>query len=689
MSKTNIKEVGILDPTGKNLNPITNKEYSKKYLELAKSWSKLPAYENAIDIINKITKHQVILITSGTGSGKTVLVPNYALHSYDYKGRIAVTLPKQLTTKNAAEYEADILDVNLGIDIGYQYKGSEEEGRAENPKILYATDGTIVSRLMNDPELKDLDCVIIDEAHERKVQIDFLLYLLKNVVKTRKDFKLIIMSATINSEIFESYFAEYNFININISGKTNYPIESIFSKTPVGKNEYITKGLEIIDMLKTKINKKNKASDILFFVCSINETIDVCNRLRSKYNDIVCIEVYSGISPEKQEMLKNKTTEELRIIVSTNVAESSLTIDGIKYVIDSGFEFLSYYNPDKRAKVLEKKLISQAQAKQRMGRAGRTQAGICYHLYTENDFINIMNKYPEPSIRLSDITTESLRLLAIKTIKSTQNLLKIYSEFIEPPREKYIRLAISKMMSLGVIENNEINKLGDFVSSLQSDIEFGLSMYCAYHLDCLKEIVVIASIIELIRGNIGDIFKFPLDRNADRRLPENIIILEKYNKSKNKFKSKYGDHVTLLSIYEFIENKKEDELQKKTEDLFMKYSTISKIKDNVDRLYIRVKELFRDREKINIENIQSYDIDYRVLTALLFGFKLNIAYNKDNMYKTDYADRINISRDSFLKGEMPKTVFYNELFINNNDYNINIVSTIPLKSKELYEKFIG
>jgi HrpA-like RNA helicase len=222
------RNIGILDPQGLELNPLNSKEYSSKYKELANLWSKYPAYENALDTINLIKKKQVILITSGTGSGKTVLIPKFTLHSLNYEGHILVSLPKQLVAQSAAEFSALTMDVELGEQIGYKYKGSDTKYIGKNPNLLYCTDGTIVAKLLSDPLLTGIDAVIIDEAHERKVQIDFMLYLLKNVVKNRPEFKLIIMSATVNSELFKSYFTEFNFGELDIGSKTNFEIESIF-----------------------------------------------------------------------------------------------------------------------------------------------------------------------------------------------------------------------------------------------------------------------------------------------------------------------------------------------------------------------------------------------------------------------------------------------------------------------------
>ena len=228
--------VGILDVKGVNLNPLTHKPYSEHYKTLASKWSKLPTYEKRFDIINSIKNNQVTIIITATGTGKTVLVPKLALHYLKYNGKIGVTLPKQILTQQQAEYAAETLDVTVGIQVGYQYKGSDKEyGDNNNMVLLYMTDGSIVSQLMNNPLITNYDIIIIDEAHERKVQIDFLLYLLRNTLRKRPEFKLIIMSATINEKIFEDYYKEFTCGKINIGTSTNYKIESVFLKKSIDK----------------------------------------------------------------------------------------------------------------------------------------------------------------------------------------------------------------------------------------------------------------------------------------------------------------------------------------------------------------------------------------------------------------------------------------------------------------------
>ena len=211
MNKKNMDD--ILDSIGKGKNFLNDNKYSDEYKELAKYWSKLPLYEDnnkVKEFFKLLESKQVILLTSGTGSGKTVLVPKFVLKyilDLGLPGKVAVTNPKILTTKYNAEYGARTLDVKLGEEVGYKYKGAPADSVSEKSKLLYVTDGLILATILSgDKTLKDYQCVVIDEAHERHIQIDILLKMLKEVIELRPDFKLIIMSATINSEVFRNYF---------------------------------------------------------------------------------------------------------------------------------------------------------------------------------------------------------------------------------------------------------------------------------------------------------------------------------------------------------------------------------------------------------------------------------------------------------------------------------------------------
>ena len=705
---------GILDPEGKNKNPLTGEEYSDKYKELAKIWSKFPAYKGATDIINDIKKNQVILVVSGTGSGKTVLLPKYALHAYDYKGKIAITLPKQLLTKSAAEFSALTLDVDVGEHIGYKYRGSPREMVSDNNKLLYATDGTIVARLLNDPILKDFDAVIVDEAHERKVQIDFLLYLLRNAVRNRPDFKVIIMSATINSSLFASYFSEFKFKEINIGSDTHYPIKDIYLDEPITKKDYINKGLDIILKLINEDDPEKPGShDILFFITSANEALDLCKKLQahlqSQHNDfskltcqgdVFCVEVFAGMSPRSQELAQDKVLYKQegkysrKVVVATNVAESSLTIDGIKYVIDSGFELHSSYDPINRARRLDLDRITLAQAKQRKGRTGRTEPGVCYHLYTRKEE-ELMKKYPEPDIRTSNISDEILRLL--NNVHSIQKLLNILSEFIEPPKEDYIKTALDELIQLGAINDNDnITELGKIMSNMSGSPATSLGLIYSRFYNCQHEVSKIYATIEASKANMNDLFILPtkiLQKNTELKTDK-----EKYKQRLNSLNDKFdaakkyfyvpgSDHLCLLNLYEKYSEKYKsyEDSPEKLRDwcykYFVKSDSMKKARKYRKRIRRDLAVIGRlDAGKLGIEindDIIKSDINKRIIYCLSEGYRLQRASLQKDYYQTKYSKdlKLELSQDTFLKID-PKEIIYHEIFISMGNASINIVSKI-------------
>lgn len=692
----NSENIGILDPDGINLNPLNGEQYSDKYKELAKVWSKFPAYKKAREIIDEIKSNQVILITSGTGSGKTVLLPKFMLHVFNYEKKIAVTLPKQMIAQSAAEYASICLDVKLGDDVGYKFKGAPKRSMKESTRLLFATDGTIVAKLLNDPKLEEYSAVLVDEAHERKVQIDFLLYLLKNTCKLRPDFKIVIMSATVNENVFTNYFNEFRYVHFDVGGETNYPINSIFLDKSINSKSYIEKGIETI---KTILNETTDG-DILFFVTSVQETIDSCKTVinNDKNNESFCVEVFAGINQSQQELAQQENKSGKRkILVGTNVAESSLTISNIKYVIDSGYELFNYYDPKIGAKVLVKQFITQAQAKQRMGRAGRTGPGTCYHLYTKDEFENQMMQYPLPGIKVSNITSECLKLLSLKSINDIEKLKEVLNNFIEPPEKLYVASAIDKLTKQGLLTNNSINDLGSLVADLQLEPEQGLSIYYAYRLGCVKEVIAIIAMIESSKGNINELFKIPKTLVGENDgMAEETGMTKKYMRAKKSLTDKNnGDHITLLKIfnkYKIIKNKKnEKKLNDWLYENFLKESVLVK----ANKYYQRIKQIAITKLK-NQTNSQmftlsnEYKLSTKIMASLMSGYFLNIIILKkyNTINKNNYTK---VSKDSFLNFYNDfstletKDLMYNEMVIVDQNTNISIVSRILKSHKDLYK----
>lgn len=710
--------VGILDPEGKKNNPYTDKPYSDAYKKLAKIWSKYPAYKEAKSIIKTINDNQVVLVVSATGSGKTVLIPKYTAHVFKYTGNVVVTLPKQSAALSAAEFSAKTLDVELGVHVGYKYRGSPKTSKSKDTKLLYATDGTVVEKLMRDPKLSDYNAVIVDEAHERKVQIDFLLYLLREVVRVRPDFKVVIMSATINAKIFKDYFQDVKFKTVELGGQRTFPIKSVFLDKKLEYKQVLDKGFEILlKILEEDDIKKTGPHDIIFFVSSSNEAFKLCTRLKNKLNeekgqkckltcngDIFCVEFYSGMDPTTQQLAQDKELYKKdskytrKVVITTNVAESSLTIDGVKFVIDSGYEYKGSYDPKYRARRLDRQLITHAQAKQRMGRGGRTAPGVCYHLYTKDEFDKEMLRFPEPDIRTNDITGESLKLLNRPSIQTVSKLLDVYTKFIEPPRDVFIMSGIGQLESLGLVKNNIMTELGKLVIRTGgNDVASSIAMLASEVYGCSKEVVNILSMMDVSSMNMNSILRTP-QRSVSKKNKEQYekIIKEldiKFKQTMESFRHKYGDHLSILNMYnQFNEvynstDGDKEFVNKWCSERFLNTTTFVKGKkiarDTTQKLNSIKKEYGEKINNIlnikNIDEIKKLNLDDRIITSLLTGYKLNTAVRNGKKYTTKYTgdNKIELDKLSFLQNVQTDNIFYSEMFISMNGSVLNIASVVP------------
>ena len=271
-------DIGILDINFKHNNPLTGNPYSSTYKELFKKIITFPVYQMTKEIIKNIQEYQVLLIEAKTGSGKTVLLPKMALHSLNYKGKIGITLPKQIIVKASSEFSAATLDVEIGTHVGYKYKGTDIS--SADTKLLYMTDGTLVSMLLKDSYIKNFDIIIIDEAHEMNNRTLFLLYLLRETLRLRPEYKLIIMSATIKDKLFENYYKEFKYKKNDVGGGRTFPIETIFLEKSLQYNEIINEGYnKLIKILEIEDPIKPGVHDVIFFITSANEAFNLCKRL--------------------------------------------------------------------------------------------------------------------------------------------------------------------------------------------------------------------------------------------------------------------------------------------------------------------------------------------------------------------------------------------------------------------------
>lgn len=665
MSNNNI---GIFDPKGKNDNPLNNKPYSDEYKLLSKMWSNLPAYEKRDEIIEDIKNNDVILVKSETGSGKSVLIPKFVIHVLEYSGHTVMTLPKKIITQTTAEFAAATLDVEIGEYVGYQYRGQRMV--SDKTILLFSTDGSIISMIKKDPLLMDIDILIIDEAHERKIQIDLLLYLVKSAVIIRKKrelkpLKLIIMSATIDEKLFERYFDTVKFKYLFLSGETNYPIKSIYLKDSImkDKNGYAEKGVELVhQIIKNIKSKKTEEGDILFFVTSIAECMKIAEELDDKLNDSFVMALYSSYpkelkpyitSPEEYKHLSPKYTR--RIFVSTNVAESSITLDGITYVVDAGMEIDVFYDPKRQANVMKKQFITQAQMRQRKGRAGRTRDGYCYHLYTKEE-MEEGRPFPDPEIKKIDLKNIFLSFIQIEntinendtaTIDDVKN---VFGKLIQPPHDIQIKDGINFIIKHKLTENDVLTELGKLIIETHMDIFESLALVHAYQYgkSLFRKVFLIICVIEKLKNGIKDLFFEDIDNNIIK-------------KTIRKINSQNSEFILLYELFNIIAEDRDNSIF----DIKM-YDSIKRLYNN--NLY-KIHSVYR-RKNYKYE-VEEFEDDYdKIIECFHHGFGTNVATKKKDKF---YFNKMECKFDSYIDtSKLDKIIFYSNILIQNK----LIISTI-------------
>ena len=667
-----LKKIGILDPEGKNLNPLTNESYSSSYKWWAidhpqAAWSKLPMYTrySPEKLIKEIMENRVVIIEAGTGNGKSVLVPRYCLHALDYKGKVVMTNPKKIPTKSGAEFAAQGLDVEIGEEVGYQYQGSKlknkKPSKTEETKLLYSTDGSVVQVLRNDPSGRVYDIVIIDEAHERNLRIDVILFQMKTALKLNKNLKLIVMSATLPKGLFQNYYKEFNPKYIYLEAIPNKPVENHYLKTPLKDTKDI--GEKAIDLMIEKIIKPKKEGDVIIFVNSLNDADGACKYLNKKSKTlgekIFCIPIAGGEGNKKNEELakdKDKFREEpggpwnRKVVIGTNVLESSITINGAIFVIDSGVELSSKYDPVRMERTLRKQNISLAQAIQRRGRVGRTKPGVCYMMYTKEQEKNF-EKDPTVDIKKTDVTGEII--LELFNFKETlEEVLELLKEFIEVPPPEFIETSIKVLYYLKIVdkETGKLTPLGEKVLKLNKITSYNVQMGC----------VLANSFNYNLEFEITSLLALFSSKPEKLSIKEFIFLDQKYSKFKSKEYKEiinknnvYKDDLKTFLVTFLIFNRKagritKEGLEKYCEENCLSFRNLKKVRDETFKMFREVVQFTNFKEQT-----KTYNIDKNLNICILSGYYINLAKKIDNKtYKNWFPKKVskaNIDQNSLLK----------------------------------------
>ncbi len=452
----------------------------------------LPIAREAERITALIREHQVVVIAGETGSGKTTQLPKLCLAAgRGVAGMIGCTQPRRIAARAVATRVAQELQSELGTTVGYQVRFTDRVG--DDARIKFMTDGILLAEISSDRWLSQYDTLIVDEAHERSLNIDFLLGYLKQLLKKRPDLKLIVTSATIDTSRFAQHFDDAPVISVE--GRT-FPVEVRYRPLEGEGGSEVEGGRDgertINDALVAavdEITRTDPRGDILVFFPGEREIRDAHQALeRRKYRETEVLPLYARLSVKDQDMVFNPGSRR-RIVLATNVAETSLTVPRIRYVIDPGLARVKRYSPRQKLDRLHIEAVSQASANQRKGRCGRVSEGVCYRLYSEADFLS-RAEFTDPEIRRSSLAGVILRMLQL-------GLGRIEDfPFLEAPDERAIADGWQQLGELGAIDDQRrLTPIGRQMARLPVDVKLARMLVAAQAQGCLRPMLVIAAFL--------------------------------------------------------------------------------------------------------------------------------------------------------------------------------------------------
>lgn len=495
-------------------------------LSIQEQRQSLPIYKLKKELIQAVHDNQVLVVIGETGSGKTTQVTQYLAEAgYTTNGMIGCTQPRRVAAMSVAKRVAEEFGCRLGEEVGYAIRF--EDCTSPETVIKYMTDGMLLREILVDENLSKYSVVMLDEAHERTIHTDVLFGLLKQLIRRRKDLRLIVTSATLDAEKFSGYFFNCNIFTI--PGRT-FPVEILYTKQP--ETDYLDAALITV----LQIHLTEPEGDILVFLTGQEEIDHACQCLYERMKglgknvpELIILPVYSALPSEMQSRIFDPPPPGKRkVVVATNIAEASLTIDGIFYVVDPGFAKINVYNPKQGLDSLVITPISQASAKQRAGRAGRTGPGKCYRLYTESAYRNEMSPTTIPEIQRINLGLITLTMKAM----GINDLLSF--DFMDPPSPQALISAMEQLYSLGALdEEGLLTKLGRKMAEFPLEPPLSKMLLASVDLGCTDEILTIIAMI-----TTGNIFYRPREKQAQA------------DQKRAKFFQPEGDHLTLLAVYE-------------------------------------------------------------------------------------------------------------------------------------------
>jgi ATP-dependent helicase HrpA len=595
----------------------------------------LPVSEKKQDIADAIAAHQVVIIAGETGSGKTTQIPKICMElGRGVEGLIGHTQPRRLAARTVAQRIAQELNSELGQHVGFKIRFSDNVSEASYIKLM--TDGILLAEIQQDRFLTQYDTIIIDEAHERSLNIDFILGYFKQLLPKRPDLKLIITSATIDPLRFSKHFDDAPVIQV--SGRT-FPVEMRYRALDTQDNDQ-TQG--IIDAVNELSHEK--PGDILVFLSGereIRDTADALNKEQFRHTEVVPL--YARLSVSEQNKVFQSHTGR-RIVLATNVAETSLTVPGIKYVIDPGNARISRYSVRSKVQRLPIEAISQASANQRAGRCGRVSDGICIRLYSEDDYL-ARGEFTDPEILRTNLASVILQMMALGLGKIDE------FPFVEAPESRNINDGFRLLEELGAVAANEsrlqLTVIGKQLARLPVDPRYARMIVEAARLNCVSEVLIIAA---------GLSIQDPRERPQDKR--------QAADEMHSDYRSKESDFLGFLLLWQDFKQQQKDlganQLRTWCKKHFINFLRMREWQDIVSQLKKSVAELGF--------GISHTEADYQAIhQAMAAGLLSHLGFkDKDREYLGARNSRFMIFPGSGLSKSQPKWTMVAELVETSN-----------------------
>ncbi|MDY6824967.1 MAG: ATP-dependent RNA helicase HrpA [Thermodesulfobacteriota bacterium] len=518
----------------------------------------LPITEKADNIIQTIAENPVVIISGATGSGKTTQIPRFCIEAgLGQDGRVGCTQPRRIAAVSVARRIAEETGTQSQNIVGHKIRFADKT--TDQTLIKVMTDGILLMETQHDAFLNEYDALVIDEAHERSLNIDFILGMLKRVLDKRSDLKVIITSATIDTEKFSKAFNEAPVIEV--SGRM-YPVEVIYmppdNQSDEDDQSYVEQAVSAVDM----ICRRHPFGDILVFMPTAQDIRDTCDMIAGRaYSATEVLPLYASLSGEDQSRVFSRRKGR-KIIVATNIAETSITIAGIKYVVDTGLARISHYSPRTRTTSLAVRPISKSSAEQRKGRCGRVENGVCIRLYSEKDFASRHVFTPPEILRanLADVILQMLHL-DLGDIKEFP--------FVDPPMDKSIRDGYAVLYELGAINEEGkdgthygLTKKGRLMATIPLDPRLSCILIEAGRRGCLDAAAVITSAL-----SIRDPRQTPIDKEQEAR------------SAHAEFADPSSDFITLLNIWNACKAMGSSRLKRFCREHFLSFRRIREWRD--------------------------------------------------------------------------------------------------------------